>query len=120
MTFRKTVLAYLTGFLIVQPLWSRLHRAWVRREMVDPSPEHAANMRMQGRFIVDEMNARFALDVQPVPGRFDEEQMRAALEYAVTLAWEPHEETAPAMTIGGIVDYVMRSMEGEPEPEPMS
>lgn len=58
MTFAKTVAAYLTGWLIVQPIYNRLFGVWRRRELGDPGPETQAYFRRQAEAIVDEMEAR--------------------------------------------------------------
>lgn len=51
MTFRKTVLAYLTGWLIVQPLYNRLLKVWRKRELKNPSEETRAYFREHGKAV---------------------------------------------------------------------
>jgi hypothetical protein len=58
MTFWKTVRAYLTGWLIVQPLYNRLLGAWRRRELQNPSSETRAYWGHQADAIVDELARR--------------------------------------------------------------
>lgn len=53
MTFRKTVLAYLTGWLIVQPVYSALRRWWLKRELANPSPDTVAHYEHQAKAFVD-------------------------------------------------------------------
>lgn len=66
MTFRKTVLAYLTGWLIVQPTWNRLLAAYRRREINNPSAETRVYWEWQARAIVDELRRR-----EPSPSAAD-------------------------------------------------
>lgn len=65
MTFAKTVGAYLTGWLIVQPLYNRLFREFRKRDAANPSAESRAYWRYQAEAIVDVMEERGHL-VRPV------------------------------------------------------
>jgi hypothetical protein len=58
MTFRKTVGAYLTGWLIAQPLYNRLIAYKRRQEAQNPSNETRAFWRQEAEAIVDEMERR--------------------------------------------------------------
>lgn len=58
MTFPRTVLAYLTGWLIVQPLYNRVYAAWRRREMAKPDGEYRQHLRAEADAIVDVMEER--------------------------------------------------------------
>lgn len=56
MTFGKTVLAYLTGWLIVQPVYNRVFGAWRRREMARPDGEYQTHLRAQAHAIVSHLS----------------------------------------------------------------
>lgn len=56
MTFAKTVLAYLTGWLIAQPVYNRVFQAWKRREMAKPNGEYRRHLRDQAREFVDALD----------------------------------------------------------------
>jgi hypothetical protein len=58
MTFTKTVAAYLTGWLIVQPLYNRLLNAYRKREMEHPSEETLVYFERQAKAIVNCMEYR--------------------------------------------------------------
>lgn len=57
-TFWKTVGAYLTGWLIVQPTYNRLLKAWRKRELENPSDESRAYWDRQAEAIVRRMARR--------------------------------------------------------------
>jgi hypothetical protein len=57
-TFRKTVAAYLTGWLIAQPLYAYLQRRWRRNELKNPSEDTIAYWHEQACAIVDVMENR--------------------------------------------------------------
>lgn len=58
MNFAKTVGAYLTGWLIVHPIYTRLYAWWRRREMAKPDGEYRTHLRAQAEEFVDEMERR--------------------------------------------------------------
>ena len=68
MTFRKTVLAYLTGWVIAQATYNRLVRASRRRDMDHPTEEMRFQWRRQAEAIADEMDRR-AMERKPKRGR---------------------------------------------------
>lgn len=86
MTFSKTVLAYLTGWLIAQPVYNRLWAAWRRRQMRNPSEEMRFYWREQAKAIVDEWDDRAG-------GRFTGEQLRMLMRFAHLEGW--HGRAAP-------------------------
>lgn len=55
MTFRKTVLAYLTGWLIVQPLYNRIIKVVRERELDHPSTDTLRYFKRHGDAVVDAM-----------------------------------------------------------------
>lgn len=63
MTFRKTVLAYLTGWLIVQPLYNRLFAWWRRREMEKPDGEYRTHLRELAAEVAEAIERRKRLPV---------------------------------------------------------
>lgn len=81
MTFWRTVRAYLTGWLIVQPIYNRVYNAWRRREMEKPEGEYRTHLHDQACAIVDVMEARGHL-VRPVRQRWTRtaEEQRAWLQ----------------------------------------
>lgn len=58
MNFRKAVLAHITGWLIVQPLYNRLVKQFRKRDMESPCPETKWWWRQQAKAIVDEQERR--------------------------------------------------------------
>lgn len=56
--YARCLAAYLSGWLIVQPLYNRLHGAWRRRQLGNPGPETAAYFRRQAEAVVDVMEER--------------------------------------------------------------
>lgn len=56
MTFPRTVLAYLTGWLIVQPLYNRAFNAWRRREMKRPNGMYQQMIRDEAKAVVNELH----------------------------------------------------------------
>lgn len=60
MTFWRTVAAYLTGWLIVNPSYTRVLKLWRRRELANPSPETRDYFNAIAKAVVDEQEARQA------------------------------------------------------------
>lgn len=83
MTFRKTVLAYLTGWLIAQPLYNRLIALWRRRELANPSPETLGYWEHQAEAIVDAAERR--------AGRRDALRLLSDQPRQRVLVLDPHE-----------------------------
>jgi hypothetical protein len=86
------------------------HRIGASVDAVTDLMRMANDMRYWAEQNRDRMEAPWPIERT----RFSVEQMRDAVEYAVTLAWEPPEPTAPPVTVDAIATHVLRNAQGIP------
>lgn len=103
MTFRKTVAAYLTGWLIVQPLYNRVYAWWRRREMEKPDGEYRRMARDLAVAVVEQLEERWHVTAL----KYTAEDVNLALLGAAADAFAAE----PGTSAGEIADRAMARLE---------
>jgi hypothetical protein len=98
MTFRETVLAYLTGWLLVHPLYMRAYNAWRKRQLLNPSEELLASYRDQATAVVDALEQRVV---------FTEREVRRMLLVAHMLGFRQSRAGGAAPSTDELMDEVL-------------